>query len=151
MKIIKVKYKGASDEAIFCDLTYKPLFRKERTREVLLRKFGDSFSSFPRFSDTGNNIFHDVVNILMLREYQKQSDPKETDEEKDKRYMYFITSHTDFGLSSPSFCWPILPDPAMGEEFCQRIKKEHAEIAKWMQENPEKVKLAELGCYKQRK
>lgn len=64
----------------------------------------------------------------------------------ERNTMYFIMSHTD--MNTNEFMWPCLPDPAMGEEFVNNVKKGHAGIAQWIKENPEKFELAKKGYYK---
>lgn len=63
--------------------------------------------------------------------------------EKEKKFVYFIMSHSING----EFCWPMLPDPTMGEEFINKVKKEHEEIGNWIRENPFKFDLATKGYY----
>ena len=62
--------------------------------------------------------------------------------------IYFIMSHTDFSLPEPQFQWPVLPVPEMGEQFCERIKRQHRVIERWIIDNPKKYKLAQKGYYK---
>lgn len=68
-------------------------------------------------------------------------------EDKDKRFAYFVMSHTVDTDRGRQFIWPVLPDPNMGEEFCNKIKEEHKEIMDWVSKNPDKVILAEHGFY----
>ena len=63
-------------------------------------------------------------------------------EDKDKRYAYFVMSHTVDTDRGRQFIWPIEPDPAMGKDFCEKIKQEPDDIRKWMRDNPYKVTLA---------
>lgn len=66
----------------------------------------------------------------------------------EKNIIYFIMSHTIESRSrGREFVWPVLPGPNMGEDFCDKIRKEHEEIRLWMKENPDKVRLAEQGFY----
>ena len=68
-------------------------------------------------------------------------------EDKDKRFAYFVMSHTVDTDRGRQFIWPIEPDPTMGKDFCEKIKREHDDIRKWMRDNPDKVTLAEHGFY----
>ena len=70
----------------------------------------------------------------------------------ERRIMYFIFSHSvkrEDPNGEKEFIWPMSPNPSMGEEFCNKIAKEHAEIREWMENNPEKVKMAEYGRYEE--
>ena len=77
----------------------------------------------------------------------------------EKEIMYFISSHShpidtnkDRGMALVNtFQWPIMPDPAMGEDFLNKTKDKFKEIEKWIEKNPEKFKLAERGYYKKPK
>lgn len=83
MKLIKVEYTGRTSQAIYANVTFevKKLFRKPKvyTREVFLesRHYSiESFSPYPSFVDTGENVFHSYLHLShaiqkeMIRQYE---------------------------------------------------------------------------------
>lgn len=69
-------------------------------------------------------------------------------DDKELRFIYFIMSHTvEANNGRRQFAWPIVPSPEMGQEFRERIEREHDEIKAWMKTNRDKVYLAEHGFY----
>ena len=90
-----------------------------------------------------SKLINRVNRITKERDFYKKKVEFLSYSDKEKNFIYFIMSHFING----EFIWPILPDPTMGEEFINKIKKEHEEIRTWIIENPFKFDLAKKGYY----
>ena len=89
-----------------------------------------------------SKLINKVNRITKERDFYKEK-VEFLSNEKEKKFIYFIMSHSING----EFIWPMLPDPTMGEEFINKIEKEHKEISNWIKENPFKFDLAKKGYY----
>lgn len=90
-----------------------------------------------------SKLINKVNRITKERDFYKKKVEFLSYSDKEKNFIYFVMSHSING----EFIWPILPDPTMGEEFINKIKKEHEEIRTWIIENPFKFDLAKKGYY----
>ncbi len=76
------------------------------------------------------------------------ADILELSQRLEKEIMYFISTYSVDFEGKYTFCWPVLPHPAMGKEFCSRVTERNIVIADWIKNNPEKFKTAQNSYFK---